>query len=72
MKRSEKPIWTVGQVLKRSWPPEKNCQMFDLLPNNQANQSEAETRHRARCTGTVGSKVPVGAETRPEGRLKKG
>lgn len=47
--------------------PEKNCQMFDLLPNNHANQSEAETRHRTSCTGTVGSEENLQAETKPEG-----
>lgn len=41
--------------------------MFDLLPNNHANQSEAKTRYRASCAGTVGSGENLGAETKPEG-----
>lgn len=41
--------------------------MFDLLPNNHANQSEAETRHRTSCTGTVGSEENLQAEMKPEG-----
>lgn len=28
--------------------------MFDLLPNNHANRSEAKTRRRVKCTGAVG------------------
>lgn len=57
MKTSEKPIWTVGQV-RRTYSAalalEKNCHLFDLLPNNHANRSEAKTRRRVKCTGAVG------------------
>lgn len=47
--------------------------MFDLLPNNHANQSQAKTRHRAKCTGAVvrGKKKMLEQGSGQEGIMKK-
>ena len=52
--------------------------MFDLLPNNQANQSQAKTPYRKSCTGTDGSeekrrsREEAWGETEERIRRKKG